>query len=314
MRILVAGATGAVGRPLVRGLVDAGHEVTGLTRRPERVAGLEAAGARGAVCDVTDLHALRAVAREARPELVMDQTTDLPQRYDVRRMDLFYRGMGPLRLLGSPNLLDVANEHGARLVFQSIAFLYQPRGGGLRTEDDPPYLEDAPAPWDAALPVIHAQERRTVAHGGLVLRYGYFYGPGTHFDAGGQLHEDLRSRRFPIVGGGSAVWSFVHVDDAAAAAVAAVGRPGAAGIVNVVDDRPLPMAEWLPEVARRLGGGRPLRVPAWLARRVVGRLPVHFATTLEGASNARAREVLGWSPAYPSILDGLAAQTPSSRA
>ena len=307
MRILLGGATGAIGRPLVHRLVDAGHEVVGLTRRREKIAELEAAGARGVVCDVIDLDAVRRAAREAKPDLVMDQTTDLPQRYDPRDMEAFYRNMGPLRLIGSPNLLDAARENDARHVFQSIAFTYPPDGPDrLRTEEDPLWLEGAPSPWTFAIPMIAAQEQRTVSWGGQVLRYGYFYGPGTHFDRGGQFHDDITRRRLPIVGRGGGMGSFIHVDDAAAAAVAVLDHPEP-GIFNVVDDHPMPAREWIPVAARALGAKPPMRVPALVARPLAGPMGMHFLTTMPGASNAKAKERLGWAPARPSIREGLRA-------
>ena len=307
MKVLLAGATGAVGRPLVRRLVEAGHDVVGLTRRPERTAAVEAAGARAVVCDVLDLDAVRRAVAEAQPDVVMDQTTALPQRYDPRKMDEFYKDMGPLRLIGSPNLLDAAREAGARHVFQSIAFTYPPTGPNrLRTEDDPIWTDGAPSPWYYALPMIAAMEHRTVVHGGTVLRYGFFYGPGTHFAPGGQFHEDLMRRRMPIVGRGEGVSSFLHVDDAAAAAVAVLDRPEP-GILNVVDDRPMKAREWVPAVAQALGAKKPMRVPAFVARPLAGPMGMHFTTTMPGVSNARAKERLGWAPQYPSVLDGLRA-------
>jgi 2-alkyl-3-oxoalkanoate reductase len=303
MKVLLAGATGAIGRPLTRRLVEAGHEVVGLTRRPERVGEIEAAGARGVACDVIDRKATLAVVREARPDVVVDQTTALPQRYDARKMWKFYEGMVALRIQGSPNLIEAAQEVGARSVFQSIAFMYAPDGEGrLRTEDDPPYESDAPFPWDLALPAIIALERRVVDIGGLVLRYGMFYGPGTHFDDG-QIAQDVKKRRMPIVGKGTGVFSFVHVDDAAAATVVALERE-ATGILNVVDDEPLPMREWLPDYAKATGSPKPLRVPAWLVKRMGMPLALHWATTMPGASNARVRD-LGWVPRRPSLREGI---------
>ena len=302
MRILLAGATGAIGRPLTRRLVEAGHEVVGLTRSAERVSEIEAAGARGVVCDVVDRRSTLAVAEEARPDVVMDQTTALPQRYDARKMWQFYEKMVPLRIQGSPNLIEAAQNVGARSVFQSVAFMYAPTDDArLCTEDDPPYEKDAPFPWDLALPAIIALERRVVDIGGLVLRYGMFYGPGTHFDAG-QIAEDVRRRRMPVVGRGDGLFSFIHVDDAAAATVVALER-GATGILNVVDDQPLPMRDWLPEFARATGSPKPLRVPAWLVRRLGMPLVHHWATAMPGASNARAR-ALGWAPKRPSVRQG----------
>ncbi|HEX2084834.1 MAG TPA: NAD(P)-dependent oxidoreductase [Solirubrobacteraceae bacterium] len=303
MRVLLAGATGAIGRPLVPRLVAAGHEVVGLTRRASRAREIERAGARGVVCDVIDRAATLALADEVRPDVVMDQTTSLPQRYDARKMWKFYEGMVELRLRGTPNLIEAAQRTGARMVFQSIAFLYAPDGNGrLRTEDDPPYERDAPFPWDLALPAIIALERRVVDIGGLVLRYGMFYGPGTHFDDG-QIAHDVRKRRMPVVGRGTGVFSFIHVDDAAAATVLALER-GVTGILNVVDDRPLPMREWLPEYARAIGAPRPLRLPAWLVRRVAP-LGAYWGTSMPGASNERARRELGWAPERPSLPEGV---------
>ena len=308
MRILLAGATGAIGRPLTRRLVEAGHEVVGLTRRPQGVAAIEAAGARGVVCDVIDRKVTLAAAEEARPDVVMDQTTALPQRYDARKMEKFYEGMVALRLQGSPNLIEAAQQVAAKSVFQSVAFMYAPEGvagapsnGRLRTEDDPPYEKDAPFPWDLALPAIIALERRVVDIGGLVLRYGMFYGPGTHFDAG-QIAHDVARRRMPIVGKGTGVFSFIHVEDAAAATVVALERE-ATGILNVVDDEPLPMREWIPAYASATGAPKPMRVPAWLVKRLGMPLVHYWGTTLPGASNARVRS-LGWAPDRRSVREG----------
>jgi 2-alkyl-3-oxoalkanoate reductase len=302
MKVLLAGATGAIGRPLTRRLVEAGHEVVGLTRREDRVAQIEQAGARAVVCDVIDRKATLAIAEETRPDVVMDQTTALPQRYDPKRMEKFYEKMAPLRLQGSPNLIEAAQAVGAKSVFQSVAFMYAPTGNGrVCTEDDPPYEEGAPFPWDVALPAIIALERRVVDIGGLVLRYGMFYGPGTHFDTG-QIALDVKKRRMPIVGKGTGTFSFIHVDDAAAATVVALERD-ATGILNVVDDEPMPMREWLPALAEAKGAKRPFRAPAWLVKRMGMPLAVHWALTMPGASNARMR-ALGWAPRRPSVRQG----------
>jgi nucleoside-diphosphate-sugar epimerase len=303
MRILLAGATGAIGRPLLPRLVAAGHEVTGLTRRPERVAQIEAAGARGVVCDVKDRQALLDLVAETGPDVVMDQTTDLPQRYDPSRMDRFYEDMLPLRLRGTPNVFEAAASCGARLFFQSIAFLYAANGRpAVVAEDAPTIGADGPPPWNLAMPVITALEQRAVDQGGVVLRYGWFYGPGTHFDEG-QTYEDVRRRRLPVVGNGAGLWSFIHVDDAAEATVRALDWPGS-GIFNVVDDEPMPARQWIPAYAKEIGAKRPFRVPAFLARRVAGEMAVHTMTTLPGASNAKARSELGWRPGHSSVRTG----------
>ncbi len=207
---------------------------------------------------------------------------------------------------GAPISSAAAAAASARLIFQSVAFLYAPDADARpRSEDDPPYLDGAPYPWDAALPPIVALERRCVALGGVVLRYGMFYGPGTHLDGDNQMAADLRKRRFPIVGPGSGMASFIHVEDAAAATVKALDWPGS-GILNVVDDTPMPLREWVPVAAAALGAPKPLRVPTFLARWLSGPLPVHMATTMPAVSNARARRELDWAPRYPSLREGLA--------
>jgi nucleoside-diphosphate-sugar epimerase len=303
MRILLAGATGAIGRPLVKRLVAEGHEVTGLTRRPEKVAELEAAGARGVVCDVLDRRAVLDVAAEAGPDVVMDQTTDLPQHFDPAKMELFYKDMLPLRLRGTPNLFEAAAACRARLIFQSIAFLYAPNGAPRAVDEDAPTVgSDGPPPWNLAMPVIGALEQRAVDMGGTVLRYGWFYGPGTHFDDG-QTARDVKRRRMPVVGNGAGLWSFIHVDDAAEATVRALGWPGH-GILNIVEDQPQPARTWIPAYAKTLGAKRPFRVPAFIARKAAGDMAVHSMTLLPGASNARARRELGWAPRHAAVRDG----------
>ena len=304
MKILVAGATGAIGKPLVKRLVEAGHEVTGLTRRAEKVAQLEAQGARGLVCDVLDRKRVMEIAEETRPDVLMDETTDLPQKYDPTKMEQFYEDMLPLRLRGTPNLFDAAHQVGARLFFQSIGFVYAPNGAapGVMSEDAPTVGSDGPPPWNLAMPVITALEQRCVDLGGVVFRYGWFYGPGTHFDVG-QTALDVDRRRMPLIGSGAGKWSFVHVDDAAAATVKALDWEGS-GIFNVVDDEPIAIRDWLPAYVDVRRAKKPLRVPAWLARRVGGDMGVHVMTTLPGASNAKARRELGWQPERPSVRTG----------
>lgn len=305
MRILLAGATGAIGRQLVPRLVAAGHEVVGLTRRPERVEQLERAGATGVVCDVKDRRRVLDLVAETGPDVVMDQTTDLPQHYDAAKMEDFYKDMLPLRLRGTPNLFEAAEKAGARLVFQSVAFLYAANGGPEVVDEDAPTVgADGPVPWNLAMPVITALEQRALDQGGLVLRYGWFYGPNTHFDCG-QIAADVKRRRLPVVGSGAGLWSFIHVGDAADATVKALGHPGS-GILNVVDDEPIALREWLPVYARTMGAKRPLRVPAFLARRLAGEMAVHTMTRIPGASNARAKDELGWQPAHPTVRDGFA--------
>jgi nucleoside-diphosphate-sugar epimerase len=305
MKVFVAGASGAIGKPLVRQLVAAGHEVTGTTRREERAAEIEGAGARAVVCDALDGPALIEAVAQASPEVVVNQLTSLPQRYDPRKAS-FYTATNRVRSEGGRNLLEAALAAGARrLLTQSIAFLYAPEGGWVKDEDARPF-DDAPGHFGPAVESMLGHEREVLeAPGleGLVLRYGQFYGPGTYYAPDGHLGREVRRRRFPIVGPGTGTFSFLHVEDAAGATVAALER-GAPGIYNVVDDEPAPLHEWLPVFAEALGAKPPRRVPVWLASLVAGRATAATATQLRGASNAKAKRELGWQPRYLSWRQG----------
>ena len=307
MRVFIAGATGAIGRPLVRRLVERGHAVTGMTRSPRRAAWLASVGATPVVCDAFDRHALREAVAEARPDAVIDQLTSMPRRPAVLHFARFYRGQIPLRREGSRALLEAAAAAGARrLIVQSVAFMYAPGADQPPDEFARPYL-DAPAPWDVVIPMTVAMERQALAARGLeaaVLRYGFLYGPGTYFASDGFLAELTRRRHYPVIGDGAGRFPFIHVDDAADATVAALER-GVFGVFNVVDDRPTPVREWLPTFARRLGAAPPLRIPKSVARVVAGAIPTHWATELPGASNAKAKDKLRWRPRYPSFEQGI---------
>jgi nucleoside-diphosphate-sugar epimerase len=307
VRVFVAGASGAIGRPLVPRLIAAGHEVTGMTRSEARAEDVRAAGARATVVDVFDADALETAMSEAAPEVVVHQLTSLPERMNFRDKAL-YTGTNRLRTEGTRNLIRGALAAGAgRFVSQSIAFGYRPDGGPVKGEDDP-LFDDAPPPFASGVEALHEMEELVLASGGLdglVLRYGFFYGPGTHYGADGTTIEDVRRRRMPVVGPGSGVFSFIHVDDAADATLAAVER-GAPGIYNIADDEPAPMHEWLPVLARSVGAKPPRRVPVWLAKLVAGPQAADFALTLRGASNQKAKRELGWQPAHPSWRSGFA--------
>jgi nucleoside-diphosphate-sugar epimerase len=306
MKVFLAGSTGAVGRPLVIRLVASGHEVVGLTRREERTRWLRENGAKAVVGDALDARWLERAVREAEPEVVVDQMTDLPQRVGFRGMGRFYKGQNPLRSQGSSALLAAARAAGARrLVAQSVAFIYAPGGGGIKSEADRLWT-DAPEPFGKALRVAAEHDERVAGDSqleGVVLRYGVFYGPGTHYAPGNGMYEDIRRRRTPLVGDGGSIWSFCHVEDAARAAVDALGgRPP--GIYNVVDDEPAAMRDWLPYFARLIGAKPPRKVPEWLARLTAGPAITAWATSFPGASNAKARAELGWEPRYPSWREG----------
>jgi nucleoside-diphosphate-sugar epimerase len=297
--VFVAGATGAIGRPLIAQLVAAGHAVVGMTRSAERAAAVRAAGAEAVVCDALDAAALAAAVAAAAPDVVVHQLTSLPHRFRPRDKRL-YDANNHVRRVGTHNLVAAAG--GRRLVCQSIAFAYRPQGGAV-VDEDAPLFTDAPPPFGEGTRVIADMERTVLEVDGLVLRYGWFYGPGTFFGDGGSMAADVSKRRFPIVGDGGGLWSFIHVDDAAAATVAAVAR-GESGVYNIVDDEPAPPREWLPLYASALGARPPRRVPVWLAGLVVGRTAARMSGTLPGASNARAKRELGWEPRWGSWRTG----------
>jgi 2-alkyl-3-oxoalkanoate reductase len=307
MRVFLAGGSGVVGARLVPALLAAGHEVTALTRSPDKTEALRAAGAEPAVADALDRDAIVAAVGAARPEAVIHQLTAIPQRINPRRMARDFELTNRLRSDGTDNLVAAAREAGARrFLAQSFAgWPYAREGGPVKDEDD--RLDpDPPGDLGPLLAAIrHLEEAVTGAEGleGVVLRYGPFYGPGTAVAPGGSIVEDVRRRRFPVVGDGGGVWSFVHIDDVAGATVAALER-GAPGIYNVVDDEPATVAEWLPALAEAIGAPPPRHVPALAARLAAGVHGVAMMTEIRGASNAKARRELGWQPRHPSWREG----------
>ncbi len=304
MRVFVAGASGAIGRPLVRQLVAAGHEVTGMTRREDRAEEIRAAGARAVVCDVLDIPALEAAVKEAAPEAVIHELTALPPKFSPKPE--YLAPTNRLRSEGTRNLVAAARAAGVRRILaESVAFLYAPVGDWVKDEEEP-LAVGAPGSFGGAVDALGDLERQ-VGSGegfeGIVLRYGWLYGPGTYFASDGSQTEDVRKRRFPVIGKGEGTFSFIHVEDAAAATVAALER-GTPGVYNVVDDEPAPQREWLPVFAEALGAKPPRRVPVWLAKLVAGRATVANAVGLRGASNAKAKRELGWQPRYASWRQG----------
>jgi nucleoside-diphosphate-sugar epimerase len=242
----------------------------------------------------------------ARPEVVVHELTDIPPAFDPRKMEEEMAGNDRIRAEGTRNLVAAAVAAGARrIVAQSIAFAYEPTGEGLKVEDDP-LFDDAPWPWLRSVKALEELEDAvtgTPGIEGVVLRYGFFYGPDSAYASDGYLAREVRRRRFPIVGRGTGVFSYIHVDDAAAATVAAIAR-GRPGIYNVVDDEPAPLREWLPVYAEALGAKRPWRVPKFIARLVAGYYATYLATELRGASNERAKSELGWQPRHKSWRQG----------
>jgi nucleoside-diphosphate-sugar epimerase len=306
MRVFVAGASGAVGRPLLPRLLAAGHEVTGMTRRSDRAERIRGSGAEAVVCDVFEAQALEEAVAAARPDVIVHLLTALPERFRPRS-DL--SPTNRIRVEGTRNLIAAARAAGARrVVAESVAFMYAPEGDWVKDEEAPLYTE-APGSYAAAVEAVADMERQVIgAEGmeGVALRYGWLYGPGTYYERGGSQADDTEKRRSPVVGEGTGVFSFLHVDDAATATVAAVER-GEPGAYNVVDDDPAPLREWLPAYAEALGAKRPRRVPVWVARLFAGPAMAGSAVNLRGASNAKAKRELGWQPGYPSWRQGFRA-------
>lgn len=299
LRVFLAGATGAIGRCLVPLLLAAGHELTGATRSPQRAQELSRAGGHGVVCDALDRAAVERALAAARPQVVIHQLTSLPAAIDPRTIERDFADNDRLRDEGTKILVAAAQAAGAeRILAQSIAFSYAPGPAGtLHDEDDPlRTAAQSPSSYARSAEALRSLERTVRGADGIVLRYGYFYGPGTAISREGSTAALLRARRLPLVGGGTGVWSFVHVADAAAATLAALDRGEPGGAYNIVDDEPAPVREWLPALASAVGAKPPMRVPAWLARPLAGAYGVEVMIRAQGASNARAKRELGWRP------------------
>jgi nucleoside-diphosphate-sugar epimerase len=309
MNVFVAGATGALGRQLVPRLVAGGHEVVGMTRSASKRDAVRGLGAAPVVADALDPDAVAGAVAEAAPDVIVHELTALAGSLDVRHFDRSFATTNRLRTEGTDNLLAAGRAVGVRrFVAQSFAgWTFARSGGPVKTEDDP--LDPSPADgMRRTLAAIRHLEEAVVDAGwteGVVLRYGGFYGPGTSLAADGEQAEQVRRRRFPVVGGGAGVWSFVHVEDAAQATVAAVER-GRRGIYNIVDDEPAAVAEWLPALAAAVGAPPPRRVPRVVGRLLAGEAATVMMTEVRGASNAKAKAALGWQPRHASWRQGFA--------
>jgi nucleoside-diphosphate-sugar epimerase len=310
MKILVAGATGALGKQLVPRLVADGHEVVGITRSEAKLEALDRLGATGIVAYVLDPDQVARAVAEAEPEVIIHQLTALNRSFDVRHFDRTFAETNRLRTEATDHLLAAGRAVGVcRFIAQSYAgWPFARTGGMVKTEDDP--LD--PTPPDAMRQTLEAiRYLESAVTGadwteGLVLRYGGFYGPGTSLSPeGGEQVELIRERKFPVVGDGGGVWSFIHIEDAAEATAAAVTR-GGPGIYNIVDDDPAPVAQWLPAAASVVGAPPPRHVPRWLGRIVAGEAATVMMTEVRGASNEKAKRELGWHPRHASWREGFA--------
>jgi nucleoside-diphosphate-sugar epimerase len=307
MRIFVAGATGVIGKRLVPLLVANGYDVLGTTRSTLRCRDLRALGAGPVVLDVLDAEAVRRAVSETKPDVVVHQATALTGLGNLRNLDEAFAETNRLRTEGTDNLLAAAREVGVgRFVAQSFAGWPYAKEGSLVKDEEAPLDPAPPASAERTMAGIRHLETTVVgaeAIEGIVLRYGGFYGPGTTLFAGGEHVAAIRKRAFPLVGDSAGMWSFVHIDDAAGATVAAIER-GERGIYNVVDDEPAPASEWLPYLANVLGAKPPRHVPEWLGRLAAGEQVVSMMTEARGASNAKAKRELGWTLIHPTWREG----------
>lgn len=307
MKVFVAGGSGAMGRRLVPRLVADGYEVVAMIRDEGKAPWLRSVGAQPVVADALDGAAVAGAVRASKPEIVIHQLTALAGVQGLKNFDKEFALTNRLRTEGTDHLLEAAQAVGVRrVVAQSYGnWNYERTGSAIKTEQDP-FDPDPPANQVKSLQAIRYIENAVLnADGieGIALRYGNFYGPGTGLDLGGDIVAQVRKRRLPIVGDGAGIWSFVHIDDAAAAAVAAIGH-GQPGVYNIADDEPAPVAAWLPDLAAVLGAKPPRHVPVWLGRLAAGEVGVSMMTRIRGTSSARAKAELGWSPRYQTYREG----------
>jgi nucleoside-diphosphate-sugar epimerase len=309
VKVFVAGATGAIGKQLVPMLVERRHEVTGMTRTPAKADLIRSLGARPVVADALDPEAVAQAVAEAEPEAVIHQLTAIDAGSISRSVDKVFTLTNRLRTEGTDHLLAAARAVGAkRFIAQSFAgWPFERTGGPVKTEEDP--LQASPpksvAQTLGAIRYLEGTVTGADEIDGLVLRYGGFYGPGTSLGVNpdGEQTKMIRKRRFPVVGNGAGIWSLVHIQDAASATAAAVER-GEPGLYNVVDDEPVPVSVFLPDLAEAIGAKPPHHLPRWLGRLLAGEGLTIMMTEVRGASNAKAKRELGWEPRYPSWRQG----------
>jgi nucleoside-diphosphate-sugar epimerase len=309
MRIFVAGATGALGRQLLPKLVERGHEVTGMTRTPSKQALIEELGARAVVADALDAEQVASAVATAEPEVIVHELTAISDLGNMRNLDKAFASTNRLRTEGTDHLLAAGRAVGVkRFVAQSFAaWVYERVGGWVKTEEDPVDPDPIGPIHETFEAIRYVEDAVTGADWttGIALRYGGFYGPGTSLWAGGEHLEPIRHRKFPIAGDGGGVWSFIHIEDAADATLAAIEH-GERGVYNVTDDSPQPIRDWLPGIAEMIGAPPPRHVPKWLGRLFAGKPGVIMMTELRGVSNFKAKRELGWTPRHPSWREGFA--------
>lgn len=297
MRFFVAGGTGVIGRPLIAALLAKGHTIVALTRSQDQAQDLVERGIEPAIADVFDPDAVKAVVSRAQPEVVIEQLTALPKTYTSESMKAATPFNHRIRLEGGANVLAAARAAGVRRYLrQSIAFWAVP-GPGLADEDTPLAIDASPA-VAADARVVTELEHRLLGNPdieGIILRYGFFYGPGTWFNPDGDVARQVRQQQFPIVGNGEGVWSWLHIEDAAVATVAAAEQ-GNPGIYLIANDEPLPVRKWLPAFARWLNAPPPPQISVDDVLQANGADTVYYGTQMRGASNAKAKRELNFQP------------------
>jgi nucleoside-diphosphate-sugar epimerase len=313
MHVFIAGAAGAVGRTLIPKLIAEGHTVTGTTRSEAKAASLRDLGADAVLMDGLDRESVMRAVTAAAPDAIVHQMTALSGNIDFRNIDKGFAMTNRLRTEGTEHLLAAAQAAGTRrFIAQSYAGWPSARTGGpVKTEADP-LDPDPPRGIRETHAAIRRLETLVTGAGGVVLRYGGFYGPGTGLAPDGDQLEMVRKRKFPLIGNGGGIWSFAHTEDVAGGTIASLERGREGEVYNVCDDDPAPVREWLPLLARSLGAKPPRRIPAWLARRLASPASVMMMTDARGASNAKAKAELAWTPAWPSWREGFAALEPKA--
>jgi 2-alkyl-3-oxoalkanoate reductase len=306
VKIFVAGGTGAMGRRLVPQLIAAGHHVVAMTRSERNADWLQGLGATAARADALDKGAVVEAIKRAEPDAVIHQLTGLARAKSFKEFDKEFALTNRLRTEGTDVLIEGARAAGVgRFIAQSYGnWNYARTGTGLKTESDG-LDPNPPTNQVRSMQAIRYLEAAVLDFGGIALRYGNFYGPGTGIDTNGDVVNQVRKRRLPIVGDGKGVWSFVHIDDAASAAIAALDARSP-GVYNIADDEPAPVCAWLPALAKAVGAQPPRHVPLWLGRLAAGEVGVSMMTQIRGTSNAKVKRELGWTPRYPSYREGFA--------
>lgn len=295
MRVFVAGASGAIGEPLIAELLKHGHSVVGMTTSAQRAKVLESQGASAAIVDAFDAAAVESALRQAAPEVVIDELTSLPK--EQGDMPKYAEGDRKLRIEGGGNLFRAAIATGVRRYLQqSSGFFLKSAVGTLADESSPLDVNASPSVSASARTYLELENRlfSSKAIEGVALRYGFFYGPKTWYHPGESAANGIVQQQYPVIGEGQGVSSFVHIHDAAIATVAALTAE--AGAYNLVDDDPSPQRVWLPAFAKFLGAPPPPKVSEAEARAIAGEDAVYYATGLSGASNVKAKRTLNWKP------------------